>query len=501
MSGFQLRPDQQAAEDAFFASTAHSTAIQASTGYGKTVLSSSIVRRWPGRVLFMVHRRRLVRQKSEKLAYCDTGHGIWLEGSVVNPDARVQVGSIQTLAAALESNRDLPRLGRGDLLIIDECHRRDANKIRDYYFAPRVLGLTATPCTDGGMPLVGYRELITTLQPRQLAEINALVEGTYFSVDLFDGGVISTEKLSEFLLKDGVISRYCDQIASWPAAPTVVFCSDIPHARYVCEQLTKRGVRAVAIDSMMDDDAAESAMASFVSGNADVICNPSMLIEGWDHPQLRRVVMLSATASLIEFMQKYGRGTRTAPGKTSWECWDFAGNIITHLDPFMDRVWSLDPNVMRAALERRRAVGVWRCTQCFQCCDPARVRDGKCPSCGAAAVVSRRVATRAGKMVQWDVDQMAQLAAEKKRHEEEEAREAAELAAARAAKKAAAEADAPRRAANALRLKKLWKWRYSRGMQDRDVFKELKRWEREGGDFDKFMDALWAQPRSGGVAK
>jgi len=471
---FTLRDDQRVAEEEFLGSSAHSVVIQAMTGYGKTVLSSSVTKRWIGlppvvgrqrRVVFMVHRNNLALQKSQKLSAFGVPHGLRIEGHVSDPDAAVQVCSIQTLAAAPDQ---MPELDEGDLLIIDECHRKDARKITQHYFAPRVLGFTATPIEDNGMPLRGYQRMIVTLQPSELERIGALMRGTVYAVDLFaaDGDDLDPAKVAAYLQRDGVVSRYAETIASWDRAPTVVFCQTIPHARQVRDQLIKLGVRAVAQDSLMDRAERDEAYQQFMRGDADVICNANILIEGWDCPWLRRVVMLRPTESEIIFRQQYGRGTRVFPGKADWELWDFAGNVIRHGDPFSDRKWSLSEEEARAELKKRRSIGVWRCPSCFQACEPARVRD-TCPKCGAPAVATSRIGTRAGKLVRWDTAHLARLA-EIKASEQAQAAE------------------------NAKRIKALFGVAYRAKVKDAHGFamKNFKKWEKSGEPWSAFYAGL-----------
>ena len=95
-----------------------------------------------------------------------------------------------------------------------------------------------------------------------------------------------------------------------PGRKTVVFLPLVRTSKLFVEELNKIGIKAVHVDGKDREEA-----AAFYNGEADVICNASLLTTGWDFPETDCVFILRPTKSLALFQQMVGRGTRIAEGK------------------------------------------------------------------------------------------------------------------------------------------------------------------------------------------
>jgi DNA repair protein RadD len=100
----------------------------APTGSGKTVIGAEIgadAVQAGARVLYLVHRRELVKQSSAKLHALGLDHGIVAAGFPTRPNEPVQIASIQTLhARAVRSSRmELPT---AQVIVVDEAHHASA---------------------------------------------------------------------------------------------------------------------------------------------------------------------------------------------------------------------------------------------------------------------------------------------------------------------------------------------------------------------------------------
>jgi superfamily II DNA or RNA helicase len=117
----QLRPYQaKAIDEAREAYRAQRAVLfQLPTGGGKTVTASTVVHgaaQKRNRVWWLTHRRELASQASRTFHDLGIPHGIIQAGHVSDPNALVQVASIQTIA------RRLSALPEPALIVFDEAH-------------------------------------------------------------------------------------------------------------------------------------------------------------------------------------------------------------------------------------------------------------------------------------------------------------------------------------------------------------------------------------------
>ena len=393
--------------------------LQAPTGAGKTVMTAKIIHdaviARGRRCWFLTHRQQLVRQASEKLSAEGIRHGIVMDGEATAPGELCQVACV---ASMLQPTRILPRLGEFDLIVVDEAHRADGDKLVDMLPQPLVLALTATPCDSAGRRMSDrFDDMVISASISELVATGALVAPRLFGPRIDDG--MEATAVREALTRPSVLDHYISEMAAWESAKTVVFCSSIAHADKVGEELRAKGKKVAIVHSELGDR--EENMAAFEQGDAEFLVNASVLVEGWDYPPLHRVVMLRPTASLPVFLQQVGRGSRPwchdcrgRPGpecknhrvKRDWELWDYAGNVFRHLWPFMDRKWSLDGTDTTTA-SKAKAVGLWRCKHCFWLDERPHKT---CPNCGQASP-GRMMRLGRGTMTEYDPAEEQRLSA------------------------------------------------------------------------------------------
>jgi len=123
--------------------------LVAPTGAGKTVLALEMIRGAVARgrrVLFLCHRRELVRQSSRAFWNAGVEHGMVMAGKAMTA-VMANVGVINTVANRID------RMRAPDLIIVDESHRSVSPSYLKLFKAwpdAHVVGLTATPQrTDG----------------------------------------------------------------------------------------------------------------------------------------------------------------------------------------------------------------------------------------------------------------------------------------------------------------------------------------------------------------
>jgi DNA repair protein RadD len=325
------------------------------TGGGKTVifaLITALAFAKGSQVLIVVHRRELIKQASDKLKAAGVAHGIIAPGFTPDPDALVQVGSVQTLALRLG------KLPKYDLIILDEAHHVRAGQWRrllDAQPQARLLGVTATPARlDGkglGLEHGGvFDDLVNGASMRELIEAGYLSPCRIFAppnaVDLRGvhtrgGDFVASEmeaRVSTARITGDAVKHYQEH-ADHQAA--IAFCVSIKHAKEVAERFRAAGYRSVCAHGKMPKAERDAAIAGLGNGKIEVLTTCDLISEGLDVPAVGAVILLRPTQSLVLYMQQIGRGMRPAPGKSALIVLDHVGNVARHGIPDLERNWTL----------------------------------------------------------------------------------------------------------------------------------------------------------------
>lgn len=364
--------------------------LVAPTGAGKTVLALEMIRgaiQRGRRVLFLCHRRELVRQSSRAFWKAGVEHGMVMAGKAMTA-VPANVGVINTVANRLD------RMQPPDLIIVDEAHRSVSPsylKLFEAWPSAHVVGLTATPeRTDG----------------KGLGEVyDAIVEGPTMRW-LIDNGFLSDYRIiapASGVSLDGVTKRagdYAqDQLEAAVDKPTItgdavrayqqyasgkrcmVFCVTIKHSQHVCEQYRAAGIPAEHVDGSHTDAERDAVLGRFRDGTTKVVTSVQLAIEGLDIPAIEVVQFLRPTASLIVYLQAIGRGLRKEPGKRECLILDQVANWQRHGLPDDVRQWSLAGSASKGRKSDVAPVNIKQCGQCF-----AVFRAGllACPACNTA---------------------------------------------------------------------------------------------------------------------
>lgn len=384
-----------------------SVLLCAPTGAGKTVIGASVIAgalERGSRVVFLAHRRELIRQTYNKLIDAGVSHddvgvvmaGVGLEsrgaaerGWAARPAAPIQVASIDTLRAR-------PARPPADLVIIDEAHRALAATYQrataEWYPGARVLGLTATPVRADGR---GLGDLFASLEiVASVAELVAagyLVEPRVWSAprdpDLsrvrVRGGDYDARQLGEAMsgreLVGDIVQHWAERAGG---RRTVVFASSVEHSRQITARFVAAGARAEHLDGSMHADDRDAVLGRLASGETEIVSNCEVLCEGWDQPAVKCLILARPTKSVGLYLQQAGRVLR--PWRdTSCVILDHAGNALEHGLPQAPREWSLEGKRKRDAAKRLSPVAT-----CHGCRAVLPVGTRVCPACGTELVAS-----------------------------------------------------------------------------------------------------------------
>jgi superfamily II DNA or RNA helicase len=387
------RPYQATVIDKLEAASERRLMLVAPTGSGKTVIASKIIQDCGKHVLFLAHRRELIRQTRTHLESFDVQAGVILAGEPLDTMRGVQVASIQTLhSRCIRGSKDLPPAG---LIFIDEAHHATARSYRaivDRYPEAKIIGMTATPVRRTGRGLgTMFERLVECPQVGELIRQGYLVPTKVFAPSTPDLKGVHVRK-GDYVESelDHVMNTHAlvgDVVTHWHRLArrrkTVVFATSVGHSRHLEQEFRKSGVRVAHIDGSTPKEERDEILTRLSRGELDVVTNCMVLTEGWDQPDVACCVLARPTRSMGLYRQMVGRVIRPAAGKDHALILDHAGNTIQHgfvEDPI---VWTLDAteraqNKTHEARDRKETSRLLECSQC----QAIRTAGEPCPNCG-----------------------------------------------------------------------------------------------------------------------
>ena len=260
-----------------------------------------------------------------------------------------------------------------DFIVIDECHRGGANDESNWrgildYFAPAVqLGLTATPKRKDnvdtyayfGEPVYTYslKEGINDgfLTPFRVRQISTTLDDyVYTQDDTVVVGMVEEGKLYEEKDFNRVIeieAREKKRVDIFMGAidqreKTLVFCASQDHALavrdYINQIKTSKDPHYCQRVTANDGELGEQHLRAFQDNEKTIptiLTTSQKLSTGVDARNIRNIVLLRPTNSMIEFKQIIGRGTRLYDGKDYFTIYDF---VEAH-HHFHDEEWDGPP--------------------------------------------------------------------------------------------------------------------------------------------------------------
>jgi DNA repair protein RadD len=331
------------------------------TGAGKTATGCEAVRRAVlrgKRALWLTHRRELLSQASERLSLEGIPHGVIQAGQPADPEAPVQVASIDTLRAR-------GQLPPADLIVPDEAHHAVADSwagLLEHYRHAYFCGLTATPQRGDGAALgVVFDALVAGPSIRELTERGVLVPLDIVGPD--------KEAAARTIAFDPVAAYL--QFSQGRRA--VVYTATVRQAEAFTEAFNRAGVPAASVEGATAADKRAYLLREVGAGDLRVICNVNVLTEGWDAPALECCILARRVGTAGLFIQMTGRVLRASPGKSRALLLDLGGSTHTHGRPDAEREYSLDGAGIYLAGKREPlgvcpgcglSVTTWPCTRC-----------------------------------------------------------------------------------------------------------------------------------------
>ena len=319
------------------------------TGGGKTVEAGLLAKavKKGMRILFLVHRRELVKQAWEVLSETLVGEDVGVEAArwPATPWARVRVAGIQSLV------RRLAHIPAPDVVFIDEGHHVRARTWETVLRAwpnARLILLTATPERLDGLGLGMWAE--------------EMILGPSAGALIADGYLARTRVLQismaaalEWRGSNTIghpVSAYLRHV---PGSSAIYFGKSVANSREVCDAFRAAGVAAEHVDGEDSDARRDAMMRAFKAHEIAVLGNCRLFSEGLDVPTCRAVIVGRYTTSVTDWLQMCGRCARPEPPGKDAVVIDLGGASHDLGLPTDERTWSLEDGEVH---QRKRAVPV-----------------------------------------------------------------------------------------------------------------------------------------------
>ncbi len=368
-----------------FREGAPSVLMQLGTGGGKTATCSILLERAVRRgyrCAFFAHLDSLIEDTHARLVAAGLRAGFIQAGRPTDPDAPVQVCSLQTLTARGE-------LPPSNFIVLDEAHRAQGPTVRailEAYPEAALLGLTATPQRGDRKPLGDvFAEMVCGPSNRWLTENGFLVPADIIAPDHYIDGALGADPVR-------MQRRHAHELR------TIVFASNKEHARRLAIAYRAAGYSADVMFGDTGRDKRVELRRRIASGKLQILIGVNVFIEGFDVPEIECVSLLRDFGVTSAYLQGIGRGVRIAPwiGKKRCVVLDPRGLVWNHGLPDEDRIWSLTGRAVRRA---ETLAALMRCKECLAIFRPSST----CPRCGmrmglGTSVKIPRVLTREEKM-------------------------------------------------------------------------------------------------------
>ncbi len=445
----QLRDYQQELVDSVRAALRRSRRVlaQLPTGGGKTACAAFMTNT-PAITWFICHRQELITQAHLTFRKYGIDHSIVGAGYPLNPAARVQICSIDTL-----KNR-LHLLPPPKVRLWDECHHMAAAgwlKVLQAHDCFDV-GFSATPSRLDGTGLdVGFQEMVEGPQSSWLIGGGYLSDYRLFAppppVDLKARGKNDGVDGQAKVLNQPKLTG--DVVATWlrraRGMRTVGFACNVQHSMAMVAAFNAAGIPAAHIDGTMKDDERRRVIRDFATGRILVLWNVALIGEGFDLAAIAQmdvsidcVILNRQTKSLSLYLQWVGRALRPmyAPGfdlgtaegrlaamaagpKPYAVILDHGGNAAIHGMPCDEREWSLEGEVKRGKKgdNDNGPPPPVNCPGCYN--QVRRPLPECCPECGTPIIPpAKEIKVADGELVEVTPDERRRIRAQQLREQE-----------------------------------------------------------------------------------
>lgn len=396
----KLRPYQQDAVDEVRDALREYRRVifQCPTGGGKGVMLGAIASMCLGKgnsVLILAHSEEIISQDAGHCRKWGANTAVVLAKTKKIPEEPCVCMMAQTARQRAKKEDWYNWLRSFTMVILDECHRAEFDFV--FETLPEktyVVGLSASPARYGSQRQLGldYNAIVTGPSVKQLIDDGFLCRCRLYSLDAprMDDVEWSSARgdynLGQMADKFKSQTRYVGAVENYqricPGEKCLVFCCSSEQTIQLTKAFCEAGIDArYCLSGDFDEDEEYSGerkdiIDGFARGDFPVLVNFGLFTTGLDIPDIKVVMLMFSTTSLVKYLQCLGRASRPAPGKNGeFICMDFGLNFERLGRYEDDREWGVWHKTGAGG-------GVAPTKICPQCQKMIAVQYSDCPFCG-----------------------------------------------------------------------------------------------------------------------
>ncbi len=353
MTHFDLRDYQQLAVNLTLErlrTGAHRLYIMLPTGTGKSIILATLAAHAieTGRALVLVHLQDIALQLARTFHHIGIEVGLLMEEHR-QIDQRIVIATPHSCVQALSdviTAHNIPL----QMVFIDEAHHATAGSayhniltaLETHYGNEQIstIGFTATPYRSDDksmhvlLPIFSFARTIPEmieqgwLAPLTWVPLALDLDLASVSITTQQGNAdYANKELQRHLVHDALTTEIVQKaIPLIEQRATLLFALSVAHAQQFATQFARSGIAAEVVSGRTSQKERQRIYADWRAGRLQVVCNCTLLTEGFDFPEIAALIIARPTRSLPFYLQMLGRGTRTAPGKQDCLVIDLVGN-------------------------------------------------------------------------------------------------------------------------------------------------------------------------------
>ena len=368
------------------------------TGSGKgTVLGyvASLAANKGTKTLILAHREEIMKQNTGHCLKCG------VEPQIISPKHRkvptedIVCGMVQTLQRRIEKPEWMEYIKSVQMLVLDEAHICNYDFLFDIISDKcYVVGYTATMARYGGMTQAGlqYNAMVIGPSVKDLIDMGYLCRCKLYSLDAPSMEDVEWDygrgdyNLGQMAAKFKSKARYVGAVENYqricPGQKAIVFACSSEQCIGLTQEFNDHGIKAkYLLSNSFDEDEELSGerkqiVEDFENNKFKVLVNLGIGVAGLDIVDIKVVMLMYSTTSVVKYLQSCGRASRPAPGKNNeFICLDFGRNYERLGRYEDDRTYSLWHNTSAGG-------GIAPTKECPQCHRLVPVSWTDCQFCG-----------------------------------------------------------------------------------------------------------------------